>query len=214
MAILDSSFDDFNPDIINEFEELNWEEEEDLEKGSSESKSFLEQPLCVPQDPIDDLEWYPNFIDDLISFNCFEFFDTRKDTVSHQNKGYEEDGELQRRQQTTNGVVVRYEDGASSFGKKPRKKRVRGSAWLKSAADFKKLENVHGKKRCSHCESEETPLRRNGPLGQRALCNACRVRYKSGRLMTEHRPAASPTFDGRKHSNFHRRIIKKKRLSD
>ncbi|KAI4347751.1 hypothetical protein L6164_008534 [Bauhinia variegata] len=217
MAIFDPSFDDFNSDIISNIEDLNCE---DLEKESSGSRSFLDQPPCVPQDSVEDLEWYPNFTDDLISLTCLEFLNkphektkTKNDVVLAPNMGYE-DGE-QPRQQTGSYVVLVYQDGATSFWKKPRKQSgVCRSAWLKLAADFKNVENVQGKKKCSHCMIEETPLWRNGPLGPRTLCNACGVRYKSGRLLAEYRPAASPTFDGRKHSNFHRRIIKKKMASN
>ncbi|KAK8968840.1 GATA transcription factor 4 [Platanthera guangdongensis] len=49
-------------------------------------------------------------------------------------------------------------------------------------------------RRCTHCASEKTPQWRTGPFGPKTLCNACGVRYKSGRLVPEYRPAASPTF--------------------
>ncbi|GFY91363.1 GATA transcription factor 12 [Actinidia rufa] len=66
------------------------------------------------------------------------------------------------------------------------------------------------KRKCSHCETEVTPQWRIGPDGSNTLCNACGVRYKSGRLLPEYRPAASPSFDIMKHSNFHRTIIKRR----
>ncbi|XP_073282391.1 GATA transcription factor 12-like, partial [Primulina huaijiensis] len=49
-------------------------------------------------------------------------------------------------------------------------------------------------KKCLHCASEKTPQWRTGPMGPKTLCNACGVRFKSGRLVPEYRPAASPTF--------------------
>ncbi|KAL3838590.1 hypothetical protein ACJIZ3_023181 [Penstemon smallii] len=61
---------------------------------------------------------------------------------------------------------------------------------------------------CSHCRATRTTQWRLGPSGPKTLCNACGLRYKSGRLCPEYRPAASPTFDSSKHSNFHQRIIK------
>ncbi|XP_057495632.1 GATA transcription factor 8-like [Actinidia eriantha] len=66
------------------------------------------------------------------------------------------------------------------------------------------------RRKCSHCETEVTPQWRIGPDGPNTLCNACGVRYKSGRLLPEYRPAASPSFDIMKHSNFHRTIIKRR----
>uniref|UniRef100_A0A803Q9P5 GATA-type domain-containing protein n=1 Tax=Cannabis sativa TaxID=3483 RepID=A0A803Q9P5_CANSA len=49
-------------------------------------------------------------------------------------------------------------------------------------------------RRCSHCQVQKTPQWRTGPLGPKTLCNACGVRFKSGRLFPEYRPACSPTF--------------------
>ncbi|KAI3451627.1 hypothetical protein Pfo_008292 [Paulownia fortunei] len=66
------------------------------------------------------------------------------------------------------------------------------------------------KRSCCHCGAEKTPQWRMGPDGPKSLCNACGVRYKSGRLLPEYRPAASPNFDSMKHSNFHRKIMLKK----
>lgn len=44
-------------------------------------------------------------------------------------------------------------------------------------------------------------------MGPKTLCNACGVRYKSGRLFPEYRPAASPTFIPSLHSNSHKKVI-------
>jgi hypothetical protein len=37
------------------------------------------------------------------------------------------------------------------------------------------------------------------------------VRFKSGRLLPEYRPAASPTFVPAVHSNSHRRVLEMRR---
>ncbi|KAJ3682445.1 hypothetical protein LUZ60_015018 [Juncus effusus] len=63
------------------------------------------------------------------------------------------------------------------------------------------------KKRCTHCQVGETPQWREGPMGPGTLCNACGVRYKSGRLCDEYRPINSPTFSPGKHSNYHRKVV-------
>ncbi|KAG0453327.1 hypothetical protein HPP92_025726 [Vanilla planifolia] len=68
-----------------------------------------------------------------------------------------------------------------------------------------------GKRKCRHCEAEETPQWREGPEGPKTLCNACGVRYKSGRLVPEYRPANSPTFSSAIHSNSHRRVVEMRR---
>ncbi|CAD5173612.1 unnamed protein product [Musa acuminata subsp. malaccensis] len=66
-------------------------------------------------------------------------------------------------------------------------------------------------RKCLHCQTDKTPQWRTGPMGPKTLCNACGVRYKSGRLVPEYRPAASPTFVVSKHSNSHRKVIELRR---
>jgi hypothetical protein len=70
------------------------------------------------------------------------------------------------------------------------------------------------RRRCTHCASEKTPQWRTGPLGPKTLCNACGVRYKSGRLVPEYRPAASPTFVLTQHSNSHRKVMEMRRQKE
>ncbi|KAH6801691.1 hypothetical protein C2S51_033137 [Perilla frutescens var. frutescens] len=62
-------------------------------------------------------------------------------------------------------------------------------------------------RKCMHCEITKTPQWRAGPMGPKSLCNACGVRYKSGRLFPEYRPAASPTFVPSLHSNSHKKVV-------
>ncbi|KAK3017376.1 hypothetical protein RJ639_006311 [Escallonia herrerae] len=62
-------------------------------------------------------------------------------------------------------------------------------------------------RKCMHCEITKTPQWRSGPMGPKTLCNACGVRYKSGRLFPEYRPAASPTFVPALHSNSHKKVV-------
>ncbi|XP_058727398.1 GATA transcription factor 9-like [Vicia villosa] len=69
-------------------------------------------------------------------------------------------------------------------------------------------------RRCSHCLSQKTPQWRAGPLGPKTLCNACGVRYKSGRLLPEYRPAKSPTFVSYLHSNSHKKVLKMRMQSN
>ncbi|KAJ1401712.1 Zinc finger, GATA-type [Sesbania bispinosa] len=66
-------------------------------------------------------------------------------------------------------------------------------------------------RKCHHCGAEKTPQWRAGPLGPKTLCNACGVRFKSGRLVPEYRPASSPTYRSDLHSNSHRKIIEMRR---
>ncbi|KAL8242169.1 hypothetical protein R6Q59_012471 [Mikania micrantha] len=66
---------------------------------------------------------------------------------------------------------------------------------------------AQGVRKCLHCEITKTPQWRAGPMGPKTLCNACGVRYKSGRLFPEYRPAASPTFVPTLHSNSHKKVV-------
>jgi hypothetical protein len=71
-----------------------------------------------------------------------------------------------------------------------------------------------GDRRCSHCGVNKTPQWRAGPEGAKTLCNACGVRYKSGRLLPEYRPACSPTFVSSIHSNSHRKVLEMRRKKE
>ncbi|KGN53273.1 GATA transcription factor 5 [Cucumis sativus] len=69
-------------------------------------------------------------------------------------------------------------------------------------------------RRCSHCGVQKTPQWRTGPLGAKTLCNACGVRFKSGRLLPEYRPACSPNFSSELHSNHHRKVLEMRRKKE
>ncbi|EPS63160.1 hypothetical protein M569_11630, partial [Genlisea aurea] len=69
-------------------------------------------------------------------------------------------------------------------------------------------------RRCTHCQVQKTPQWRTGPLGPKTLCNACGVRFKSGRLFPEYRPACSPTFSHDVHSNSHRKVLEMRRKKE
>ncbi|KAK7344537.1 hypothetical protein VNO77_14257 [Canavalia gladiata] len=86
--------------------------------------------------------------------------------------------------------------------------------WSQPSDEISKAEVIKispiGRK-CQHCGAENTPQWRAGPLGPKTLCNACGVRFKSGRLVPEYRPASSPTFRSDLHSNSHRKIMEMRR---
>ncbi|KAI3799381.1 hypothetical protein L1987_34678 [Smallanthus sonchifolius] len=86
-------------------------------------------------------------------------------------------------------------------------KRGKEPSQIPVTMETKRSPDVAGIKKCAHCEITETPQWREGPMGPKTLCNACGVRYRSGRLYPEYRPAASPTFVPALHSNSHRKVI-------
>ncbi|CAF2059742.1 hypothetical protein HID58_071564 [Brassica napus] len=155
--------------------------------------------LCVPSDDAAHLEWLSRFVDD-------SFSDYPANPLT---------------------MTVRPE---MSFTGKPRSRRSRATApstWaptpeaelchsVAKRKTTKKLEAAErgGARRCTHCASEKTPQWRTGPLGPKTLCNACGVRFKSGRLVPEYRPASSPTFVLTQHSNSHRKVMELRRQKE
>lgn len=75
-------------------------------------------------------------------------------------------------------------------------------------------EGGNGSRKCLHCATDKTPQWRTGPMGPKTLCNACGMRYKSGRFVPEYRPAASPPFVLTKHSNSHRKVLELRRQKE
>ncbi|OMO75524.1 Zinc finger, GATA-type [Corchorus olitorius] len=112
----------------------------------------------------------------------------------------------------TSAHVFQNPELANEFTEPPTKKQKKKPAVSASGLSI----GNPFQRRCSHCQVQKTPQWRTGPLGAKTLCNACGVRYKSGRLFPEYRPACSPTFSGDIHSNSHRKVLemrKKKELA-
>ncbi|XP_057548050.1 GATA transcription factor 5-like [Amaranthus tricolor] len=95
------------------------------------------------------------------------------------------------------------------FGKPAPKKQKKKPA-VPSAVG----ENPPVQRRCTHCQVTKTPQWRAGPNGPKTLCNACGVRFKSGRLFPEYRPACSPTFSSEMHSNSHRKVLEMRKKKE
>ncbi|GMI92116.1 GATA transcription factor 11 [Hibiscus trionum] len=95
---------------------------------------------------------------------------------------------------------------------KPAKKRQKKKVNLTLLSGYSEAKKSSSQQptvvmKCLHCEITETPQWREGPMGPKTLCNACGVRYRSGRLFPEYRPAASPTFVPSVHSNSHKKVV-------
>lgn len=111
-------------------------------------------------------------------------------------------------------LIVPQKMGGEEVKEEQEEKRIMigfggGGGWGKGSKDKLGMEESgHGQaRRCTHCLSQKTPQWRTGPLGPKTLCNACGVRFKSGRLLPEYRPAKSPTFSSYKHSNSHKKVM-------
>lgn len=101
-----------------------------------------------------------------------------------------------------------------TYSRPPKKHKTHHNHNINSSA--KKHQDAIGgpARRCSHCHVQKTPQWRAGPLGPKTLCNACGVRFKSGRLLPEYRPAVSPTFLSDVHSNSHRKVLELRRQKE
>ncbi|KAK4256819.1 hypothetical protein QN277_006495 [Acacia crassicarpa] len=179
----------------------------DLESGDfvlpGFDDEFSESQLWVPPYSLEDLtslddlpcEWLQEFPNDFISSNQTASDEPRSAEMirqrTNETMNVMNDDWLGMSKDTTNGFTK----------KKCRTMKARAR---RSAV-------VIERKKCSHCKTEETPQWRYGPDGPKTLCNACGVRFNSGRLLPEYRPAASPTFDEDRHSNWHRKIMTKRR---
>ncbi|XP_062202815.1 GATA transcription factor 5-like isoform X2 [Phragmites australis] len=114
------------------------------------------------------------------------------------------------------GLRLKPENGFTTISKKQcgqgtnkeqRLGKQRDKKIKKTANPIEELPLEQPAKRCTHCMSSKTPQWRAGPLGPKTLCNACGVRFKSGRLLPEYRPVNSPTFVSDMHSNSHKKVL-------
>ncbi|KAL8136406.1 hypothetical protein V2J09_002407 [Rumex salicifolius] len=108
---------------------------------------------------------------------------------------------------TENPLTASFESGAESQPLKKKKMMKKNALPSNSCAAPQPV------RKCMHCEITKTPQWRAGPMGPKTLCNACGVRFKTGRLFPEYRPAASPTFVPSVHSNSHKKVLEMRNSS-
>ncbi|KAF4369602.1 hypothetical protein G4B88_021407 [Cannabis sativa] len=111
-----------------------------------------------------------------------------------------------------NNNVVQTMEFLRNLGEPPIKKPKKKPAAVQAGAGA--VVGPQFQRRCSHCQVQKTPQWRTGPLGPKTLCNACGVRFKSGRLFPEYRPACSPTFSSEVHSNSHRKVLEMRKKKE
>lgn len=184
--------------------------------------------LCVPIDDLAELEWLSNFVED-------SSFSTVHDLQLHNLQQLIPATKPNPSSSSSSSAVANrsYQPeflSDVSVPGKARSKRSRAAPcdWtsrlfvLSPAAVTTKIPRSSRKsgdgetprRKCLHCASEKTPQWRTGPMGPKTLCNACGVRYKSGRLVAEYRPSASPTFVATEHSNSHRKVLELRRKNE
>ncbi|XP_028777814.1 GATA transcription factor 12-like [Neltuma alba] len=200
---------------------------------------YFSSDLCVPSDDMAELEWLSNIGEESFSSEDLQKLELISG-IKARNEEASESRELQHPEETNrNNVMLNRQ---VSVPAKARSKRSRGppcnwtsrllalSPTSSSSEPDIVLPTQPGKsvtrrkengdegsgegRKCLHCATDKTPQWRTGPMGPKTLCNACGVRYKSGRLVPEYRPAASPTFVLTKHSNSHRKVLELRRQKE
>ncbi|KAI4369734.1 hypothetical protein MLD38_018148 [Melastoma candidum] len=134
-------------------------------------------------------------------------------TLSGDCTSYVHNGRVRWTSMTTGRRSVRVPVKARSKSARKRRRNVFGK-FPASRAKVPRRDPGKGTvgHKCLHCGAEKTPQWRAGPHGPKTLCNACGVRYKSGRLVPEYRPVSSPTFSSQLHSNSHGKIMEMRRV--
>ncbi|KAL4388383.1 hypothetical protein GQ457_09G019020 [Hibiscus cannabinus] len=205
-------FDDKLLDFGSDVGEKDEDEDED-EQNNNFSKPF-------PEIVEEELEWLSN--KDVFPAVDTSFVDILGATAKHQSPLLVlDDSNSSGSTILSSGNFVMYWCDKFKVPVKARSKRVRkcrdmmnqeNKWWVKE--NVKSLRGGRSRstgRKCQHCGAEKTPQWRAGPFGPKTLCNACGVRYKSGRLVPEYRPASSPTFSSELHSNSHRKILEMRR---
>ncbi|XP_057958188.1 GATA transcription factor 12 [Malania oleifera] len=197
--------------------------------------------LCVPYDDLVELEWLSNFVEESFSSEDLQKLQLISGMKA---RAIDEVSETQEFQPETNRNTTIFRPEVAVPGKaRSKRSRAAPCNWTSrllllspttatSTSEYDVAMNSVGKKaikamqkdvgergsadgrKCLHCATDKTPQWRTGPMGPKTLCNACGVRYKSGRLVPEYRPAASPTFVLTKHSNSHRKVLELRRQKE
>ncbi|KAM7265020.1 hypothetical protein ACFE04_002703 [Oxalis oulophora] len=237
-CFLDFSQQEDNININNISEE---EEEEDKSSVSSQnednsnsstsstssvfsSHSFLHTDFSEPVEELKELEWVSQFVDDSMSepsLICLnpqsQRFEPKPEPVFPRGPCFALPSPVPvrtrtKRQRTTRQTWSILSEPASFTGSytvqiEPPSKKTKRKYPVQTGSSLVQ-------RKCSHCQIQKTPQWRAGPLGPKTLCNACGVRFKSGRLYPEYRPACSPTFCGDLHSNSHRKVLEMRRKKE
>lgn len=197
---------------------------------SLSDSQFSGGELCVPYDELAELEWLSSFTeesfssDDLHNLQLISAANQPPTTTDTSSSGTTNEFQHKALLCPNRNISPIFQNDVLVPGK-VRSKRSRAAPcdWssrlllLKtspSSADISQAKAATAEnsvRRCLHCGSDKTPQWRRGPMGPKTLCNACGVRFKSGRLVPEYRPAASPTFVPAKHSNSHRKVMELRR---
>lgn len=200
---------------------------EDSNSNSTDASydSIFTNELLVPDDDVAGLEWVSHFVDDSLPELPLLYPVQLQTNAYPQNEPNHEkpfrfsSDKITRKTRTVKSrkpnprawafspLILRPFFPSTVFAEPPAKKQKKKAQAQAQVDGNEAQDEGHLQRRCSHCQVQKTPQWRTGPLGAKTLCNACGVRYKSGRLFSEYRPACSPTFSSEIHSNSHRKVL-------
>ncbi|KAL2905438.1 GATA transcription factor 7 [Bienertia sinuspersici] len=212
----DHKYEDVCQENDHKFEFIVVKEEQYQLDNQTHNSPPLDSVLSVPAEEAD-LEWLSHFVED-----SFSQFSTPYPSGFAKPKPSNKTGltftpaKARRSKRARTGGRVwsaRLSDPPSPSttappSPEPKKQKKRGIGPSVGGGPFS------SSPRCSHCGVHKTPQWRAGPMGAKTLCNACGVRYKSGRLLPEYRPACSPTFSKELHSNSHRKVLEMRKKKE
>ncbi|CAM6011968.1 unnamed protein product [Sphagnum balticum] len=184
----------------------------------AEAVDHLQAAAASSYDDLEELEWASRFLDDSFPQQQQQKYEKATSPVSV----LEQQTSATSSELTSTGSEHSLDHfcTAVTVPGRARSKRSRSSAggkkWtsgmiLSSTATTTTTTTSSAVLRCRHCQTQRTPQWRTGPMGPKTLCNACGVRYKSGRLLPEYRPASSPAYIPHKHSNSHKKVLEMRR---
>ncbi|PHT91300.1 hypothetical protein T459_06413 [Capsicum annuum] len=185
--------------------------------------------ISVPEDDLDSLEWLSHFVED--SFSGYSnAYPAGKLPVEKQSgvgenpvqeKCFETPVQTKARTKRGRTSVRVWPSGSGSLTESSSSSTSSSStttmsssptaAWVLYPTPVYSAESP-GKRLTKKLKKK--PAVHAGPMGAKTLCNACGVRFKSGRLLPEYRPACSPTFSSELHSNNHRKVLEMRRKKE
>ncbi|KAL4178706.1 hypothetical protein AMTRI_Chr13g116450 [Amborella trichopoda] len=179
-----------------------------------ESCPTLTPEICVPSEDLAELEWLSTFVEESFSLPSLP---ESSDPLAGKPNSRPEPSLPSRARSKRSRIASTWASRIMTVSSPSPDSEFPVS--LKSVTGTKpsKRTSFSGEfsgRKCTHCLTEKTPQWRCGPMGPKTLCNACGVRYKSGRLVPEYRPAASPTFVLTQHSNSHRKVMELRRQKE
>ncbi|KAL2548421.1 GATA transcription factor 9 [Forsythia ovata] len=207
------------------------------------SDGHFSSELCVPYEDLAELEWLSNFGEESFSSEELQKLQLIQGMKAQPDEASETHQYQFQPETTQNAAMLRPEMSIPAKARSKRSRgapanwasrllavsptpltmssplssdkiKVKFATKKKEVSNNADTANGGGGRKCLHCATDKTPQWRTGPMGPKTLCNACGVRYKSGRLVPEYRPAASPTFVLTKHSNSHRKVLELRRQKE